>query len=60
MTPERAEAVIEEIATTIRQFAGDERGLDVVHLQLIRPSGKRLYVTYQTDADPSSQPKAGT
>jgi len=53
MTPERAEAVIEEIATVVRDFARDEKGLEVVHLQVIRPSGKRLYISYQAD-DPTS------
>jgi hypothetical protein len=49
MTSERAEAVIEEIATTIRSFANDERGLVVVRVTYVRPSGDRCFTDYPAE-----------
>jgi hypothetical protein len=60
MSPERIEDVIEEIATTLRRCGNDDKGLHTLTLTLIRPEGNRLLIPYFRDADPSSQPKAGT
>lgn len=49
--PARVEDIVEQICKVIYDHAGDERGLAQVHLQLLRPDEKRLYITYQARED---------
>lgn len=44
--PARVEDIVEQICKVIYDHADDERGLAQVHLQLLRPDEKRLYITY--------------
>lgn len=46
ISPERAEDIIEEIATVMRDWASDERGLELVTLGLLRPDGRRTHIPY--------------
>lgn len=51
MIPERAEIVIEEIVTTIRQFTSDDKGLAVVRVTLVRPSSDRCFIDYRAEEE---------
>lgn len=46
MSDDRIETVIEEIATTSRSFAGDDKGLAVIRVTYVRPNGDRCFVDY--------------